>query len=117
VISSREKEQEQIRHDESEKMLAKIKSGDIVVVFDERGKKLSSEKFASQMASHIDTGTKQIIVVVGGAYGVTDAVRERANLVLAFSDMIFPHQLARIMALEQLYRAFSIRAGTKYHHD
>jgi 23S rRNA (pseudouridine1915-N3)-methyltransferase len=98
-------------------LLKRLTPEDCVLLFDERGKMLPSPDFAKLIESKIEDGVKRIIIIVGGAYGVGDTVRARANHIIAFSPMIFPHQLARIMALEQAYRALSILAGSKYHHE
>ncbi len=97
-------------------VLKRIHADDVVLLFDERGKMRSSEDFAGLFDRAKQDGVKRIVLIVGGAYGVGDAVRARADHTLAFSPMIFPHQLARVMALEQTYRALSILAGSKYHH-
>jgi len=101
---------------ESERILAALRPGERVVVLDERGSTLSSPAFAAQLGAWRDQGVRQMAFVIGGAYGMTDAVRERADLVLSLSAMVFPHQLVRILFVEQLYRAFSILKGTGYHH-
>ncbi len=101
---------------ESERLLAAIKPGERVVVLDERGAQLTSSAFAGQLGKWRDQGVKQVVFIIGGAYGLNDAVRERADLVLAISAMTFPHQLVRVLFAEQLYRAFTILQGTPYHH-
>ncbi|MBQ0099381.1 MAG: 23S rRNA (pseudouridine(1915)-N(3))-methyltransferase RlmH [Firmicutes bacterium] len=78
------------------------------------GKKLSSESFANLIKSHIDMGDGVITFVIGGSYGIADSIKKRAKLI-SFSDMTFPHTLFRLMFSEQLYRAFSIIAGSNYH--
>jgi 23S rRNA (pseudouridine1915-N3)-methyltransferase len=101
---------------ESERILAALRPGERVVVLDERGSTLTSPAFAAQIGAWRDQGVRQVAFVIGGAHGMTDAVRERADLVLSLSAMVFPHQLVRILFVEQLYRAFSILKGTGYHH-
>ena len=101
---------------ESERILAALKPGERVVVLDERGKALTSPAFAQQLGTWRDQGVRQVAFVIGGAYGMTDAVRDRADLVLALSAMIFPHQLVRVLFAEQLYRAATILHGSPYHH-
>lgn len=101
---------------ESERILAALKPGEKVVVLDERGKHLTSPAFATQLGTWRDQGVRGIVFVIGGAYGMTDALRNRADLVLALSAMVFPHQLVRVLFAEQLYRALSILKGTGYHH-
>ncbi|MBL7951205.1 MAG: 23S rRNA (pseudouridine(1915)-N(3))-methyltransferase RlmH [Flavobacteriales bacterium] len=101
---------------ESERILAALKPGERVVVLDERGKHLTSPQFAERIGSWRDQGVRQVAFVIGGAYGMTDEVRQRADLVLALSAMTFPHQLVRVLFAEQLYRAASILQGSPYHH-
>lgn len=101
---------------ECERILAALKPGERVVVLDERGRAMTSPQFAERLGSWRDQGARQIAFVIGGAYGLTDEVRERADLVMALSAMTFPHQLVRVLFAEQLYRAFSILGGSPYHH-
>lgn len=101
---------------ESERILAALKPGERIVVLDQRGKALTSPQFADRLGSWRDQGVRQVAFVIGGAYGVTDAVRGRADLVLALSAMTFPHQLVRVLFAEQLYRASAILQGSPYHH-
>lgn len=116
LVNSKRKDEDTIRRDESEMILAKLKSGDRVVLFDERGLPMSSDAFSKILTQELERGGKRLVVVVGGAYGVTEELRKRAEHVVSFSKMIFPHQLARVMALEQVYRGLSIAKGSKYHH-
>jgi len=101
---------------ESERILAALKPGERVVVLDERGAALTSPAFANKLGTWRDQGVRQVAFVIGGAYGMTDEVRQRADLVMALSEMTFPHQLVRVLFAEQLYRAFSILQGSPYHH-
>lgn len=101
---------------ESERILAALKPGERVVVLDERGRTMTSPQFAERLGTWRDQGVRQVAFVIGGAYGMTDAVRERADLVLTLSAMTFPHQLVRVLFAEQLYRATSILQGSPYHH-
>ena len=101
---------------ESARILAALKPGEKVVVLDERGQLLSSPAFAARIGAWRDQGARDIAFVIGGAYGMTEEVRTRADLVLSLSPMVFPHQLVRVLFAEQLYRALSILKGTGYHH-
>lgn len=101
---------------ESERILAALRPGEKVVVLDERGGLLSSPAFATRLGAWRDQGVREVAFVIGGAYGLTEAVRQRADLVLSLSPMVFPHQLVRVLFAEQLYRALSILKGTGYHH-
>lgn len=102
---------------ESERILTTLKPGERVVVLDERGRTLTSPQFATQLGKWRDQGVRQVTFVIGGAYGLTEEVRQRADLVLSLSAMTFPHQLVRVLFAEQLYRAFSILQGSPYHHS
>jgi 23S rRNA (pseudouridine1915-N3)-methyltransferase len=97
--------------------LRHIKPEDTVLLCDERGTHYTSPLFATLIDRIQQSSTKRLVVVVGGAHGVSDVLRGRADYVCALSSMVFPHQLARIMILEQVYRAHAILAGTKYHHE
>jgi 23S rRNA (pseudouridine1915-N3)-methyltransferase len=105
----------QQRH-ESERILAALKPGERLVVLDERGTPMTSPRFAAQLGQWRDQGVRQVAFVIGGAYGMTDEVRSRADLLLSLSAMTFPHQLVRVLFAEQLYRAFAILQGSPYHH-
>ena len=117
TISSKEKEESRMRDDMSEKIFAHLRKCDAVILFDERGKDLSSTQYAKLLERFIQGGRKNIGVIVGGAHGVDELLRERASATVSFSSMVFPHQLARLMALEQTYRALDIIRGGKYHHE
>jgi 23S rRNA (pseudouridine1915-N3)-methyltransferase len=101
---------------EGERLLSALKPGEKVVVLDERGMTMGSPEFAGLLGRWQDQGVRQVAFVVGGAYGLSDAVRQRADLVLSLSTMTFPHQLVRVLFAEQLYRAFNILGGGQYHH-
>ncbi len=101
---------------EEPRILGALQPGERVVLLDERGRTLTSPQFAGQLGAWRDQGVRQVVFIIGGAYGVTDAVRERADLMLSLSAMTFPHQLVRLLFAEQLYRAFSILGGRPYHH-
>ena len=76
---------------------------------------MSSPALAQQLAAYANSGVSKLCFVVGGSFGLHPSVKQAASLRLSMSDMTFPHHLARVMVLEQLYRAESIQAGTKYH--
>jgi 23S rRNA (pseudouridine1915-N3)-methyltransferase len=87
----------------------------VIVILDEIGKELSSPQFASWIGKERDTG-RSITFILGGAFGLSDAIRSKGQLVLALSRMTLPHELCQLFFLEQLYRAETILAGTGYHH-
>lgn len=104
------------RQEESERILSRLKQDDFVVLLDERGKSFTSPALSELLTLHIAQG-KQLVFVIGGAYGVDERVHERAQVVWSLSPLVFPHQLVRLILIEQLYRAQQIAAGSAYHHD
>lgn len=98
------------------KLPAAIPAKAFVVLLDERGKDLTSRDFAKKLAAWQERG-QELLFVIGGADGVTDDLRERADFTFAFGQLTWPHRLARVMLLEQLYRAQQINAGHPYHRD
>ncbi|HIY94107.1 23S rRNA (pseudouridine(1915)-N(3))-methyltransferase RlmH [Rothia nasimurium] len=106
--------EEAARAEESRRILEKVDRDDYLVLLDERGKMLSSPALARLLEAQL--GFKKVVLVIGGAYGVDDSVRARANTVWSLSDLVFPHQLVRLIITEQIYRAGEIAAGRPYHH-
>lgn len=107
-----------IKKKESELILAKIeKSNAFLILLDERGKEITSKGMA-KMIDDIQTYQRQdVIFLIGGAYGVDDIIKKKADKRISLSKLTLPHQLVRLLFLEQLYRAFSILKGLPYHHD
>ena len=103
------------KNKETQNLLTKISRGDILIVCDERGVSLTSEKFAQKINAWQIQG-QRVVFVVGGAFGVTEDFLKKANVTLKLSEFTLPHELARVLLLEQVYRAFTIQAGQKYHH-
>ncbi|MBR6790616.1 MAG: 23S rRNA (pseudouridine(1915)-N(3))-methyltransferase RlmH [Oscillospiraceae bacterium] len=100
---------------EGEQILAKIPKDAYVIPMCIEGKMLSSPELAEKMAAVPVMGKSQIVFVIGGSFGLSDAVKKRGDFRLSMSPMTFPHQLARVMLLEQVYRGFMIGSGGKYH--
>lgn len=109
-------EADRARQDESERILARLKDDDFVVLLDERGKLLDSPALSQALQSQLDK-SRPIICIIGGAYGVNEALTARADLVWSLSPLVFPHQLVRLILTEQLYRAQEIAAHRPYHHE
>lgn len=116
-IESQYKEADNMQADEARKILARVENSAFVVVMDERGNGLRSLDFAETIQKLQDTGERHIQFILGGAEGLTDEVRDRANLLLSFGQQTWPHMLARVMLLEQIYRAQQILAGHPYHRE
>lgn len=108
---------EQIKTKEGELILKNIRSTDDVILLDERGKEFSSVEFAKIIQDKISYVGKDIVYVIGGAYGFSDAVYQRADSKLSLSRMTFSHQMVRAIFAEQIYRAFTIMRGEPYHHE
>lgn len=104
------------KKDEGAAILKLIKVGDAVVLLDERGKDIDSPGFAALFGTHLQSGTKRVVFIIGGAFGVSEEVQGRADATLKLSSLVFPHMLVRLVLVEQLYRAVSIIDGGKYHH-
>ena len=104
----------QIRQKEGEAILARLRPEDTVVALCIDGRRLDSVELSAQLARFADAG-RRVVFVIGGSLGLSPAVVARASMKLSFSPMTFPHQLARIMLLEQVYRACKIGAGERYH--
>jgi 23S rRNA (pseudouridine1915-N3)-methyltransferase len=108
---------EQQKVEEGQMILKKITSDDFIILLDERGMELDSVQLASFIEKHMLQSTKSMVFVVGGPYGFSDEVYQRANYKLSLSKMTFSHQLIRLIFAEQLYRAFTITRGEPYHHS
>lgn len=98
------------------KMLEALTPSDYLVACDERGKQFSSRDFAALLEKRRDSAVRRFVVFVGDATGLTKEVKDRANLLWSFSPQTFPHELALVVAAEQLYRAATILKGEKYHY-
>ncbi|QCY46112.1 MULTISPECIES: 23S rRNA (pseudouridine(1915)-N(3))-methyltransferase RlmH [Glutamicibacter] len=115
LLSHSARDNEAARAEESTRILAKVAPGDFVVLLDERGRNVDSPALANTLRAPIDAG-RNVVVVIGGAYGVDSTVHDRADFTWSLSKLVFPHQLVRLILTEQLYRAQDILAGGKYHH-
>ena len=89
---------------------------EFVICCDERGKNISSPEF-SEMLNSAFSNAKDVVILIGGAYGFSGMVREKSNFVWSFSKLVFPHRIARVMVAEQIYRASQIAIGGPYHHE
>ena len=108
--------EEQIKIQEGKEILAKVEVGDHLFLLDENGKEFTSENFADFLQSRFNMGGKTIVFVIGGAFGFSQEMYERANAKIALSKMTFSHQMIRMLFFEQVYRAMTILKGEPYHH-
>lgn len=108
-------EERQIKEREGERILAQIRDGAYVIALAIEGQMLSSEKLAEKIDRLGIEGKSQIVFIIGGSLGLSEAVMRRADYALSFSKMTFPHQLMRVVLLEQIYRSYRIISGEPYH--
>ena len=106
-----------LKKKEGEIITGLLQKEDYLVLLEENGKQLSSEELAGFIQSRANESIKNIIFLIGGAFGVSDAVKSRANYQWSLSKLVFPHQLVRLILAEQIYRACSINRNEKYHHS
>lgn len=106
----------ELKKKEGEIILSGISKDDYLVALDERGKQLSSEGLAVFIQTRANESTKQLIFLIGGAFGIDEVVIKRADYTWSLSQLVFPHQLVRIILAEQIYRACTINKNEKYHH-
>jgi len=106
-----------IKEKEGEIILSKLRPADYVILLDEHGKEYRSIEFAQKLEALMSRNSRDIVFVIGGAYGFSEAVYSRAEEKLSLSKMTFSHQMVRTVFTEQLYRAFTIIKGEPYHHE
>lgn len=102
---------------EGELILKKVQVSDELILLDENGKQFSSVEFSQFLQKKMNSGLKQLIFVIGGPYGFSEAVYQRANGKVSLSKMTFSHQMVRVFFIEQLYRAYTILRNEPYHHQ
>lgn len=106
-----------LKKKEGELILGLLQKDDFLVLLDERGKNISSEQLAALIQAQANNSIKKMVFLIGGAYGVSDEVMQRANFKWSLSLLVFPHQLVRLLLAEQVYRACTIIKNEKYHHS
>jgi 23S rRNA (pseudouridine1915-N3)-methyltransferase len=102
---------------EKDILLPLIQPNDYLILFDEQGKEYTSIELAKQVQSWQNSGRKRVVLVIGGPYGFADEVKKRADISISLSKLTFNHQMVRMIAVEQLYRAFTILRNEPYHHQ
>ncbi len=104
------------RQEESERILSRLSDSDYVVLLDERGKNIDSPALSQLLLQPLES-SKTVTIIIGGAYGVDETVYQRADFIWSLSLLVFPHQLVRLILIEQLYRAQEIASDGPYHHS
>ena len=107
----------QIKKAEAINIFKTLTTTDILILLDEKGKMLSSPGLANLIQQKANQSAQRIVFLIGGAYGVDEEIKKRANFMWSLSELVFPHMLARLILVEQVYRACSILANEKYHHE
>ena len=113
--SASEKEQEMVKNREGERILARVDAADKLVILAIQGKLMSSEELADLVKSSEIYGAKNLVFVIGGSLGLADSVYQRSDVQVSFGRMTLPHQLMRLVLIEQIYRAQMINRGSTYH--
>jgi 23S rRNA (pseudouridine1915-N3)-methyltransferase len=106
-----------VKKNEGQTILSALQKDDYLVLLDERGKQMSSPQLATFIEARANQSTKQLIFLIGGAFGVDEQVKTRANFTWSLSSLVFPHHLVRLILAEQIYRACTIIRNEKYHHE
>lgn len=117
IKNARKLSEEEVKQKEGEQFLKHIQPGDRVILLDEKGKSFTSMQFSQYLQKTMNTGAKQVYFLVGGPYGFSDAIYQRADSKIRLSDMTFSHQMIRLFFLEQVYRGLTILKGEPYHHE
>ncbi|HLV40608.1 23S rRNA (pseudouridine(1915)-N(3))-methyltransferase RlmH [Xanthomarina sp.] len=109
--------EEQQKQKEGELILNKLQAQDVLILLDENGKQYSSVGFSEYLQKHMNSGIKQLVFVIGGPYGFSKDLYDKAHGKLSLSKMTFSHQMIRLFVIEQLYRGFTILKNEPYHHQ
>jgi 23S rRNA (pseudouridine1915-N3)-methyltransferase len=117
ITPSKSNDPIQIKKDEGISILKILSSNDILILLDEKGKMLSSPGLAKLIQQKANQSAHRIVFLIGGAYGVSDDIKAKAQFTWSLSELVFPHMLVRLILTEQIYRACSILANEKYHHE
>lgn len=113
----RQRTEEEQKNEEAKLIFAKLQPSDVLILLDENGKHYSSREFSRFISQQQNASVKHLVFIIGGPFGFDEKLYNRANFKLSLSAMTFSHQMVRVFFLEQLYRAFTILRGEKYHHD
>jgi 23S rRNA (pseudouridine1915-N3)-methyltransferase len=108
---------EVLKEREGDQFMKQLKPDDVVLLLDENGDSFSSRGFAEMLQRRMNSGAKQLVLIIGGAFGFSNTMYSRANGKISFSKMTYSHEMIRLLLVEQLYRAHTILKGESYHHD
>ena len=117
VKNSRNMTEQELREKEGKRILESLKEGDYTILLDEKGKEFRTVEFASWLGNRLMQPGRRLVFVTGGAWGFSGEVYSKADIIISLSKMTFPHQLVRLIFVEQLYRALSVIKGSPYHHE
>jgi 23S rRNA (pseudouridine1915-N3)-methyltransferase len=117
ITPSKLTEPAQIKKAEADSIIKALAKTDILILLDEKGKMLDSPGLAKLIQQKANQSAQRIVFLIGGAYGVDQNIKERAKFTWSLSELVFPHMLVRLILAEQIYRACSILANEKYHHE
>lgn len=115
--NTRQRSIQEQKTEEAKLIFTEILPEDFLILLDENGKELSSMEFSKFIAQKQNASTKRLVFLIGGPFGFDQKIYDRANFTLSFSKMTFSHQMIRLFFVEQLYRAYTILKGEKYHHE
>jgi len=116
IKNSKNLTEEQQKLKEGELILSKLNATDVLILLDENGKQMDSISFSNYLQKHMNSGIKQLVFVIGGPYGFSEEIYNKAQGKLSLSKMTFSHEMVRLFVIEQLYRAFTILRNEPYHH-
>lgn len=117
LISPSQLSADQARNHESVEIIKRLSNDDFVWLLDERGEIVDNFMLDQKLNNVKNTSLKRLVIIIGGAYGVNDELRSRADWLWSLSRLVFPHQLVRLILLEQIYRTLEIERGSGYHHQ
>ena len=106
-----------IKEEEGKQILTQLSPSDFVVIMDEKGKEFTSREFSEWIQKQMSSGKKRLLFIIGGPYGFSKGIYERADFKIALSKMTFTHEMAKLLLSEQIYRSMTILKGEPYHHD
>lgn len=117
VKTSKSLPKDQIKEEEGKMFLQNISPSDYVALLDEKGKEFTSREFSDWIQKQMSSGKKRLVLVIGGPFGFSSQMYDRANFKISLSKMTFTHEMAKLLTSEQIYRALTILKGEPYHHD